>query len=503
MCTVVGPGSECGRLGQGADGHPRGECPPQRAHVAYSQVLAPNVTETVVSRPRSPRYWRTAAIAALCAAAGSLLWGAVCLDRDPSEKTWLVWAAEAAFAALLGWFLFEPLLHHLQAGRVPAVSRARVRAFKTLVQAIGAVAAAVLAEAYRDGILESLDSFGEWGGTCLILGLITYAWLRAPAAPYGEASERAEWYAALGVLGFSLIAVAILAYRVFHDPERFDPTVIDQVFYSTVFRIVLWTVIARLGVRVLFRPRPPAVLSRLLLAVLVAGAFLEAGVVLGLLVDSSLARRTLNATSAQALLLYPFVTACWCFGVWVATPRDLDRFSQAHAVSAPRISHRARLGLLYAAILLVALATRFAFPPQTPARREATPFYDSPRVAFFVSAENAPDPYGLYNLLTPAFPGQAATTRYVHALITVSHAPRTRPGTVEVSCRLTGDADAGPETVSRRRIEVPDQVARSHGRDQTSWVMPFGGPDYRWRRGSYKVACTHPRGTVGGEFVLR
>jgi hypothetical protein len=466
-------------------------------------VPAANVTEPVASRPRPPRYWRTATIAALCAAAGSPVWGALCLARGTSEESWLVWAAEVAFAGLLGWFLFEPLLHHLQAGRVPAVSRARVRLFRTLVQAIGAVAAAVLADAYRDGILESLDSFGEWGGTCLILGLVTYAWLRAPAAPYGEASERAEWYAVLGVLGFSLIAVAILAYRIFHDAERVDPTAIDQVFYATVFRTVLWSVIARLGVRVLFRPWPPALLSRLLLAALAAGALLEAGVALGLLVDSSLAQRTLNATPAKAVLVYPFITACWCFGLWVATPRDLDRVSQLPAAPAPRVSHRARLGLLYAAILLVALATRFSFPPRTPAPHEATPPYDSPRIAFFVSAENAPDPYGLYNLLTPAFPGPAAATRYVHALITVSHAPRTRPGPVEISCRLTGDADAGPGTVSRRRIEVPDQVARSHGRRQTSWVMPFGGPDYRWRAGSYKVACTHSRGTLGGEFVLR
>ncbi|HEY7204442.1 MAG TPA: hypothetical protein VIA61_09110 [Methylomirabilota bacterium] len=458
---------------------------------------------TEPSPRRSPRYWRTAAIAALCAAAGSPVWGALFLHQGPSEKTWLVWAAEVAFGGLLGWFLFEPLLHHLQAGRVPAVPRARARAFKTCVQGIGAVAAAVLAEAYKDGIIKSLDSFGEWGGTCLILGLVTYAWLRAPAAPHREASERAEWYAVLGVLGFSLIAVAILAYRVFHDAERFDPTAIDQVFYATVFRTVLWSVIARLGVRVLLQPRPPALLSRLLLAALVAGALLEAGVALGLLVDSSLAHRALGATPAKALLVYPFITAGWCFGLWVATPRDLGRIAELPATPAPRISHRARLGLLYAAVLLVALATRFAFPPRPPASLEATPSYDSPRIAFFVSTESAPDPYGLYNLLSPAFPGQAATTRYVHALITVSHAPRMRPGPVEVSCRLTGDADAGPGAVSRRRIEVPDQMARSHGRGQTSWVMPFGGPDYRWRAGSYKVACVHSRGTVGGDFALR
>ena len=460
--------------------------------------------ETAASGPRSPRYWRAAAIAALCAAAGSPVWGAIFLGPRDSDKSWLTWAAEVAFAALLGSFVFEPLLHHLQAGQVPAVSRARVRSVKTVVRAaVGAVSAAVLAEAYRDGILKSLDSFGEWGGTCLILGLVTYAWLRAPATPYGEASDRAAWYAALGVLGFSLIAVAILVYRVLLSPDRFDPIAIDQMFYATVFRTVLWSVIARLGVRVLFRSWPSALLSRLLLAALVAGALLEAGVALGLLVDPSLAGRTLNAPPAKALLVYPFITAGWWFGLWVATPRDLDRVSESVATPAPRVSHATRFGLLYAAILIVALGTRFAFPPQHRAPQETTPPYANPRIAFFASSEATPDPYGLHNFLTPAFPGTADNTRYVHALITVAHATRATPGPVAVSCRLADAAGAALGSASERRVTVPDPVARSSGRGQTSWVMPLGGADYQWKSGSYMVACAHPRGAISGEFVLR
>ena len=77
---------------------------------------AAHVTETSASRPRSPRYWRPAAIAALCAAAASPVWGAVFLDRGGSGEDWLDWAAKVAFAAILGSFFVEPVLRHLQAG---------------------------------------------------------------------------------------------------------------------------------------------------------------------------------------------------------------------------------------------------------------------------------------------------------------------------------------------------------------------------------------------------
>jgi hypothetical protein len=446
--------------------------------------------------PHFARHWRTATIAALCAAAGSPVWGAVFLGQDTPEESWLLWAAKVAAAALLGSFFLEPVIHHLQARRVPVMSGSKARSFKTLAQAaVAAVSAAVLAEAYRDGILKSFDSFVEWGGTCLIWGLITYAWLRAPATPYVEASDRAEWYAVLGVLGFSLIQTAALVVG-FEGSQSFDPRRIDVVFYTTVFRIALWSFIARVGVRVLTGAWPAGLVPRLLVAALTAGALLEGGVALLLWLDPDFARRIFNTTPAIALMIYPFVTAFWCLGLWLATPRELDQVPELRRGLAPRMSHRTRLGLTYGAILIVALGTRMMLSNPTAA-------YDTTRIDVFMSAESTPDPYGLHNFLTPAFPGQAGTRGYLHAVITVSHERSVRPGSIDVSCRLTKAAGTAVDSVAQRRVEVPDSIARSNARRQTSWAMTFGEPSYPWEAGSYEVACTLPHGVATGDFELR
>ena len=157
---------------------------------------------------RPAKLWWSAVVTALCAAAGSLLWGAFFLTSDQDES-WTAWAFKASAGVLLASYLIEPMIRHFQTGRPPNF-HLQVRSAKVAFRGVlGTITGALLTDAYSEGIIKSFDSIGEWGATSLIVGLITYAWLRAIGAPYNEASNRAEWLGVLGALGFTLIGAAV------------------------------------------------------------------------------------------------------------------------------------------------------------------------------------------------------------------------------------------------------------------------------------------------------
>lgn len=452
--------------------------------------------------PKHVRLWRAAAVAALCAAAGSPVWGAAFLGGHESGESWTIWVARCTAGVLIASFFFEPIVRHLQAGRLPALLRPRFRSASSVFRwALVIVIAGLLAEAYRDGIFKSVPSIGEWGATSLIVGLMTYAWLRAIDAPYVEASDRAEWLGALGALGFTLIGAAVDVYHR-SRPGVFIPelaTWLDQFVMQWAIRLVLWGVIGRLGVWIVTRASTVGPVARLMLAAVAAGGILEALTAGSLWWNSAIFRPWLDTTPGAVLLLYPFVTFSWCAGIWLATPRSVLGPTAAPdagpaATTRPRMAHRTRLGILCAAVVVIALWARLSAPPLV--------VYANARIDVFVSREPSPDPYGLRNFLTPAFPGAAETTRYVHAVVTVSHA-RQRSRKIEVAC-VVGDSARNPLTSPQRvEVDLPDAVASREHRLQTSWIVSFGGPDQRWNPGSYKVECRLPRDVVSGDFTLR
>ena len=61
--------------------------------------------------------WWSAVAIALCAAAGSLLWGAFVLTPKTQGESWTAWAFKGAVGVLLASYLIEPLIRHLQTGR--------------------------------------------------------------------------------------------------------------------------------------------------------------------------------------------------------------------------------------------------------------------------------------------------------------------------------------------------------------------------------------------------
>jgi hypothetical protein len=365
------------------------------------------------------------------------------------------------------------------------------------------VTAGLLAEAYRDGIFKTFDSIGEWGATSLIVGLITYAWLRAIDAPYVEASDRAEWLGILGALGFTLVGAAVdvyLAHAGAFLPEL--ATWIDQSLMQWVIRLVLWGVIGRLGVWIVTRTSPAGLVARLMLAALAAGGILEV-LTAGLLwSDSTIAQRLFKTTPGKVLLLYPVMTGLWCTGIWLATPRrTLGQIpvpapgGDSPATTRPWISHRARLGILCAAVTAVAICARLTAPPPV--------VYSNPRIGLFASNEPSPDPYGIHNMLTPWLPRDAGANRYVHAVVWVSHAPGQRSARFTMTCKLTDPARKSPVVTRQLQLELPNAESSRGKFPKTSWIVTFGGPDHRWQPGSYKVECGLPRDVVSGDFTLR
>jgi hypothetical protein len=400
--------------------------------------------------------------------------------------------------------LIEPMIRHLQTGR-PPIFRSRFRSVKATLQGVLiAVTVALLADAYRDGILKSFDSIGEWGATSILVGLIGYAWLRAIGAPYVEAANRADWFAVLGVLGFSLIGVALDVNRLNHDLipgvawSDQIPAVpwIDQTVNQWALRTALWSSIGRLGIWILARASSVGPVIRLILAAFATGVILEAAYGVAMFSYPSLAMQYFN-TSAGKVLFHPlFITVCWCGGIWLATPRKLGQTLAPIANAAapqPRIGHGMRLTILGIAVVVVAFSARFVLSPIA---------YTDPRIVFFASNEPSPDPYGLHNLMIPGLAMNASTNRYVHAVVTVFHTPGQRPRTIPTMCGL-GDLKGNLLMEPRRLlVDVPDKASGARSYPKTSWIVSFGGPGYQWKPGLYRVDCSLPRGWVSGGFQI-
>lgn len=442
--------------------------------------------------------WNVGVIA-LCAAGGSLAWGAYFLSSADSDESWSAWALKAGFGVVLALYFAEPLFHYLRAGRLPARFRSLPAAVKALL--IG-VSLTLLTDAYRDGILKSFDSFGEWGATSILIGLVTYAWLRAVGAPYTEAAHRADWFAALGVLGFCLVGVAldiigfneILVDKVAWKDQIAAVPWIDTTVNQWAFRTAIWSSIARLGIWIVARPSPVEPVKRLMLAAAAAGVILEAGYGLGLFLNESLATAYFKASPGEVLCHPVFITAAWCSGIWLATRRLM--FTEAPigrvAVGSPRrIGHATLVTLLGIAVVVVALVARLLLSPLA---------YSDAQIVFFTSDQPSPDPYGLHNLLT-SIPGNASTTRYVHAIVTVFHAQGQRTRKIAVSCGL-GDSEKPFIQLPLLLVDVPDKVSGPGRYPKTSWTVSFGGAGYQWKSGLYKVACRLPRGPVAAGFKL-
>ena len=236
------------------------------------------------------------------------------------------------------------MVRHLQAGRLPALFNPRFRTVRAAFRSVLAlVTAGLLADAYREGIFKSFDSISEWGATSLIVGLITYAWLRAIDAPYVEASNRAEWLGVLGALGFTLIGAAVDVYRA--HAGAFIPelaTRIDQSVMQWVVRLVLWGVIGRLGVWIVTWTSPAGLVARLMLAALAAGGILEALTAVLLWSDSTIAKGLFKTTPGKVLLLYPVMTGLWCTGIWLADPREPWDRHQCRRPAETRVQPRGR-----------------------------------------------------------------------------------------------------------------------------------------------------------------
>jgi hypothetical protein len=466
--------------------------------------------KTIAGEPRrargSPKLWWAALATALCAAAGSLLWGAFFLTSQSKGESWTVWAFKGAFGVLIASYLIEPMIRHLQTGR-PPIFHPRFRSMKATLQGVLiAVTVALLTDAYRDGILKSFDSIGEWGATSILLGLITYAWLRAFGAPYNEAANRADWFAVLGVLGFSLIGVAL-------DVNRFNQQLIPEVAWSDqipaqawidqtvnqwAIRTAVWGSIGRLGIWILARVSSVRPVIRLMLAAFATGVILEAAYGLGMFLYPSLAMQYFGTSPGKVLFHPVFITVFWCGGIWLATPRKLEQTqaptANIAAAPLPRIGHGMRLTILGIAVVVVAFSARFVLSPIA---------YTDPRIVFFASNEPSPDPYGLHNLLTPGLPVNASTTQYVHAVVTVFHTPGQRPRTIPTTCGL-GDSKGNLLLEPQKLlVEVPDKVSGPRHYPKTSWIVTFGGPGYQWTPGLYRVDCRLPQGWVGGGFAMR
>ena len=456
-------------------------------------------------RPRRPaKLWWSAVAIALCAAAGSLFWGAFVLTPKTQAESWTAWAFKGAVSVLLASYLIEPLIRHLQTGR-RSNFHPRFRSAKRAFQGVLiAITASLFADAYRDGILKSLDSIGEWGSTSILLGLISYAWLRAIGAPYNEASNRADWFAVLGVLGFSLIGVALHVNRTNSNlipgmawSDHFDVRAwIDQTVNQWAFRTVLWSFIGRLGVWIPSRAASVKPAARLMLAAFATGIILEVLHAVGMFLYPSLAMQYFNTSRVKALFHPVFITLFWCVGIWLVTPRNLEQTQAPIAdivpTARPPLGHGTRLAILGIAVIVVALSARVFFSPIS---------YTDPRIEFFTSNDPSPDPYGIHNLLTASSPGNASAKLYVHALVTLFHAPGQRLRTIPTQCDLVDSTRNFLMESKKLLVGIPDTVSGPRLYPKTSWIALIArGP---WKPGSYRVDCKLPRVGVVDSFAMR
>jgi hypothetical protein len=455
-------------------------------------------------RPRFPKLWWKASAIALCAAGGSLAWGAWFLSSPNSDESWTAWASKATAGVLIGLFFIEPLAQYSRVGRLPVTSISRFRSATGAAKAIlSGVGLALLADAYRDGIIKSFDSVAEWGATSILIGLITYAWLRAIGAPYVEAAHRTDWFALLGVLGFTLFYIIV-------DVNRFNEKLIPGVAWSDqiealpwidmtvnqyAFRTAIWSSIGRVGIWILARSSRVEPVKRLMLAALATGFILEAGYGLGLSLNRSLAATHFKTSPGEVLFHPVFITAAWCLGIWLVMRREFKHteapIGGVPAVPLRRIGHTTLVTLLGIAVVVVALVARIVLSPLA---------YSDARIEFVASAQPSADPYGLHNLMT-YIPGKVSTTRYVHAIVTVFHTPGQRARKIPVMCGL-GDTKKPFIQLPPLLVDVPDKVSGPGQYPKTSWIVRFGYTDYQWKPGLYKVVCQLPRGPVAADFQL-
>jgi hypothetical protein len=452
-------------------------------------------------RPRrNPKLWWTAVVAALCAAAGSLLWGAFFLTPEKEGETWTDWVLKGTVGVLIGSYLIDPIMK----GRLPTLFHSRLRSMKVFQAVLSLVTTGLLADAYSKGILKSFDSIGEWGAISMLVGLITYAWLQAIGAPYVEATARADWFAVLGVLGFSLIGVAVEVNRINSSlvpgvawSDHFPAVAwIDQTVNQWVFRTVQWSFIGRLGVWIVTRTASIRPVVGLTLAAFAAGAVLEVAYGVSLFLYPSLAMQYFNTSPGKVLFQPVAITLFWCAGIWLVTPRNLAQVQEPQddaGTITQRLGHGTRLTILMAAMVGVALAVRFTLPPIA---------YTDPHIRVSMSGNISPSPYGTYNNpFTRKFPGLPPANVYMQAEVTVSHAPGQRSRKIPCKCALTDLTGNVLVESSLLVIDIPNTVSGPGSHSQTSWIgLRFIRPS---KAGSYRVACALPLGMVGSVFEVR
>ena len=199
-----------------------------------------------------------------------------------------------------------------------------------------------------------------------------------------------------------------------------------------------------------------------------------------------------NTSRANALFHPVIITVLWGVGIWLATPRNLEQTqaSSADTVGDCTSASRTRDAVDYPGDRSdrCCICRRASLSPRIS--------YTNPRIEFFASNDPSPDPYGIYNLLTSSIPGNASAKRYVHARVTLSHAPGQRSRTIPTVCGLTDSAGKRLMESKKLLVVVPDAVSGPKLESRTSWIaVSRRGP---WEPGLYRVDCTLPRGEVAG-----
>ena len=440
------------------------------------------------------------------------MWGAYSLSSSDHGESWITWAAKGTGGILIASLFLEPVVESLQTGRLPTILHPRLRSAKTALQRLlTIVTAGLLAEAYRDGIFKSFESIGNWvrhkhsrGADDLRLAEIHRRTLQ-------RGLQSCRLVCSPGVLGFSLIGVTLDIHRINSDLIQINRDLIVKVQWSDwfnvsawidgtvnqwAFRTALWSCIGRLGVWIMSRTASLQPVARLLLAALAAGVVLEVGYALAMFLLSSSAADYFGSSRVNPLFHPMILTGLWGLGILLATPRHLEQIQASsagtEATARPRLAHGTRLTILGIAVIVVALSARFALSSNS---------YTNPRIEFFTSDDPSPDPSGIFNLLTSSIPGNASAGRYVHARITLSHAPGQRSRSIPTVCGLTDSAGKRLIESKKLLVVVPDAVSGPKLESRTSWIaVSRRGP---WEPGLYRVDCTLPRGEIAGGFAMR
>jgi len=259
---------------------------------------------------------------------------------------------------------------------------------------------------------------------------------------------------------------------------------------------VLWSFIGRLGVWIPSLAASVKPAARLMLAAFATGIILEVLHAVGMFLYPSLAMQYFNTSRVKALFHPVFITLFWCVGIWLVTPRNLEQTQAPIAdivpTARPPLGHGTRLAILGIAVIVVALSARVFFSPIS---------YTDPRIEFFTSNDPSPDPYGIHNLLTASAPGNASAKLYVHALVTLFHAPGQRLRTIPTQCNLVDSTRNFLMEAKKLLVGIPDTDSGPRLYPKTSWIaLSARGP---WQPGSYRVDCKLPRGGVADSFAMR